>query len=175
MKTGRKLKTDEMEVALAEYFDSRANLIVPNVSWSFFLHELDLMVVTKSGYAYEVEVKITAADLKKDAEKKHGHIDRRIKKLYFAIPDYLLKYGECIPERAGILLVFEDEYETYYYNKRLNEKSIVKKCIAVVLCRKAKANSKYKFTDMERHYIARLGAMRIWGLKKRMIKGRCGT
>ena len=84
MKTGRKLKTDEMEVALAEYFDSRANLIVPNVYHSFFKHELDLLVLTKSGYAYEIEIKITAADLKKDVKKRHGHRDERIKKIYLA-------------------------------------------------------------------------------------------
>ena len=100
-----KLKTIEMEVALANYFNVRQNIIVPNVSWGLGIHECDLLIVRASGYLIEVEIKISKADLIKDSKKEHKHIDKRIKELYFALPDYLENCIEYIPERAGILLV----------------------------------------------------------------------
>ena len=68
----------EMECAVARYMDFRTNLVVPNVSWGFEVHECDLLIVTKTGYAYEVEIKRSKADLKKDIEKKHGHNSRGV-------------------------------------------------------------------------------------------------
>ncbi len=66
-----KITTPEMECALAAFFDSRANLIVPRVHWGMAdLHECDLLMVSKVGYVTEIEIKITRADLKKDAEKE---------------------------------------------------------------------------------------------------------
>jgi len=148
----------DIEIALAEYFNPRANLIVPNVSWGMFLHECDILVITKAGYAWEVEIKTNKYDLIKDKNKSHGHHSNKIKFLYFAIPDYLLQYQEHIPERAGIIVVKYDDRRMHHpiYCKRT---------------RMPQANSKYKFTTEERYNVARLGAMRIWNLK-RIIRDR---
>jgi hypothetical protein len=135
-----------MERAIASYFDWRANLIVPNVSWGLFLHECDLLILSGKGYATEVEIKISAGDLKKDLKKYHGHYDNRIKYLYFAIPPKLLKYIEYIPKRAGILIVTSS--------------------MRVFEVTKPEQNTNAKaFTDEERYKMARLGALRIWNLK----------
>ena len=100
------MKTKEIELAVAGYFGIRQHLIVPNVSWGFtgLYYEADLVVVTKAGYAKEIEIKASRQDLIKDKSKKHNHNCRKFKELYFAIPKKLLKDIEHIPEKAGILV-----------------------------------------------------------------------
>jgi hypothetical protein len=56
------LKTAEMEVELGRYFNYRQNIIVSNVSWGLGIHECDLLIITKSGYATEVEIKVSLSD-----------------------------------------------------------------------------------------------------------------
>ena len=164
------MKTIEIEYACARYFGWREHIIVPNISWGMGLHECDLLVMTKSGCAYEVEIKVSLSDLKKDLKKSHGHglkwpqyyadkfpdvqmneiFQDKIKYLYFAIPEALEKHVGFIPEKAGILLVGEGLF--------------------VRLLRKPQDKSKYRFTDVEIHNIARLGTMRIWTLKNQLRK-----
>lgn len=142
--------TLEVECAIAKHFNIRINLIIPNVSWGFFIHECDLLVVSKSGYLTEVEIKISLADLKKDIKKRHGHRDDRIKNLYFAIPSKMVKHIEYIPLHAGIL-------------------SITSKGKVFELT-KPKINTAAKPISIEdKLKLLRLGTMRIWGLKKKLI------
>lgn len=143
------ITTLEMEIALADYFGIRQNLIVPNVSWGMGIHECDLFVLTQAGYGREVEIKISKSDLIKDKNKNHGHFSSKIKFLDFAIPDYLQEYIDEIPDRAGIIIV--DSNKEWRRCKRI---------------RKPVLNSRYKYTDGERLQLAKLGTMRIWGLKK---------
>ena len=149
----------EMEIALAAYFNYRTNLIVPNVSWGMFLHECDLLIITKAGYAWEIEIKTSKYDLVRDKEKRHNHTSNKIKHLYFAIPDYLLVHQVHIPNFAGIVSVHR------YNNGLLTCKKI----------REAKIKSKYKFTIEERYQVARLGSMRIWKLKNKLLTERRGN
>lgn len=154
-----KITTIEIEARLAGHFNYRQNLIVPNISWGMDIHECDLLVVSKSGYATEVEIKISKADLKKDAYKKHNHEDRfnRIRRLYFAIPESLSNCIEFIPERAGIIVCSRG----VMYGENV---------ICCEVLREARINNTCKkFTDDERFNIARLGTMRIWGLKRKII------
>jgi hypothetical protein len=144
----KKLKTRDVELAVVKYFNPRVNLIVPNISWGMFCHECDLLLVTKHGYAYEIEIKVSRADLKKDLAKKHGHNSDKIKKLYFAMPDYIMNSIDFVPERAGVLSIDENF-----------------RCRIV---REAKVNSTYKFSEVEKFQVARLGTMRIWGLKEKI-------
>jgi hypothetical protein len=135
------------------YFNPRANLPIPNVSWGMFFHECDLLILTKSGYGYEVEIKTSRSDLIADKNKGHGHRSDKIKHLYFAIPYYLEKDIEHIPVRAGILIITDK-------NDRTKP--------AVICLRKPEVNCNYKFTEKERFQLARLGALRIYGLKKKI-------
>ena len=149
-----KITTPEMEIALSLYFNRRTNLIVPNISWGFFNHECDLIVLTPAGYAWEIEIKVSRQDLIADKKKRHNHNDHRIKYLYFAIPEYLEKDIEHIPERAGIIIV----YNTERYGHRCR---VIRPPTAIA--------NPYKFTDKDRYKIARLGALRIWTLKTNLI------
>jgi hypothetical protein len=64
----------DIEIAVAEHFNSRQNLIVPNVHWGWMLqYEADMVILRQSGYAVEVEIKVSAADIKRDLRKHHQH------------------------------------------------------------------------------------------------------
>jgi len=148
------MTTIEMEIALSEYLGIRQKLVIPNIHWGLALnHECDLFVLTNTGYAYEIEIKISKADLLRDKKKRHGHYSEKIKYLFFAIPDYLEDSIKEIPKEAGILMVDS-------------------KTLSVKTLRKPTNKSNYKFTLEERYKVARLGALRIWTLKKNLLKCR---
>ena len=160
-----------MEVALANWFDYRVNLIVPCVYWGYgcFYHECDLLIVSKAGYVTEVEIKISRGDLRADAKKSHRHDGgASIKYLYFAVPDYIIADGNVlkddvmamIPERAGIITVRAEDnvpgkYPYHPKCKRIREPTVNKAAT--------------KMSDRDRYKVARLGALRIWKLKSSII------
>lgn len=150
-----KVSTIEMEEAVARHFGIRQNIIVPNVSWGFYIHECDLLIIRKSGCLLEVEIKITKADLKKDLKKEHQHIDGRIKELWFAIPEYLEDSIEYIPKHAGIITVYDNEWTKSLCCHTLRDPIV--------------NNKAEKLYENEKFMIARLGTMRIWGLKRKII------
>jgi hypothetical protein len=152
--------TLDMELALIDYFSLRVNNIVPNVSWGMFSHEVDLCILSKAGYASEVEIKISKADLIKDASKHHKHDSKKIKYLWFAIPKHLEGEIHHIPDRAGVIIV---NYENILYRSERF------KFICRVL-RKPKMHVNYQWTDSERYNLLRLGNMRVWRLKQKLQK-----
>lgn len=155
------MNAKEVELAVVNYFNARQNLIVPNVSWGFMgLHyEADLVVLRKSGYAIEIEIKVSRADLIKDKEKKHTHDCKKFKELYFAIPKKLLKDIEHIPEKAGILVCEKIEYENkFYYRAKLE--------------RRAVSNGAERLELKDKYELARLGTLRIWNLKRKILEMR---
>lgn len=146
----RKLRCLDLEVAVAQRFNPRANLIVPNVSWGLFMHECDVLIVSRAGFATEIEIKVSKQDLIKDKEKSHGHKHSKISRLYFAIPSKLMPHIEHVPAHAGIIEVRHD--------------------LPAVIQRPAPLLNKYKFTPAEMFQVARLGTMRIWTLKKKLAE-----
>jgi len=157
------LKTIEIEVAIARWFNIRQNIIVPNISWGLSgLHECDLFVVKRSGVAVEIEIKISKADLLKDFEKKHNHVDiqHRITEFYYAFPVNIYeRVKHLIPENAGVIVC--ERYLNYNKTEKISV-SIIKKA--------TKIKGSRKLTVEEQFKVARLGTMRIWTLKERVIK-----
>ena len=99
------ISTIGIEIAVSKYFNFRSNLIVPNISWGFNIHECDLFVVRKSGMAIEIEIKIIKSDFLKDLQKWHQHKDNRIREFYYAMPESLYeKIKDLITEHAGIII-----------------------------------------------------------------------
>jgi len=147
------ISTEEIESKVAHFFGIRTHLIVPNVSWGLGIHECDLLICSKSGYCTEVEIKISKSDLIKDKEKTHGHKNEKIKYLYFAIPEKLETPDiiEHIPPDAGILVI--RQIKNRYHVKKIREAVKNKNCRAL--------------TEREQYEMARLGALRIWGLKNK--------
>ncbi len=144
----------EMELALASFFDYRRNLIVPNVGWGWFVHECDLVVVTKTGFAWEVEIKTSLSDLLRDKKKIHLHHSQRITCTYFAIPEDLMKHQHHIPEEAGIIECRKIE----------GDGGII--CIRRRMPKRMKSQ---KITIEEKEKLGHLAAMRIWRLKRKIM------
>jgi len=139
----------EIQVALARYYDYLQCLVVPNVELPY---EMDLVVLSKSGYASEIEIKISLPDLRKDAGKRHSHdfcCNRNlIKQLWFAIPESMdfAKALPFIPENAGIYVITDQGY--------------------VLTKRKPKINALAKQWDENGYMkLARLAMIKLWSLK----------
>ena len=149
------MTTLEMEVILMGWLKYASNTVVPNVSWGLGLHECDLLRVTPSGYATEVEIKVTKSDLLKDKEKDHGHYSPKIKALYFAVPEKLEDVAlEEIPKRAGLLVVRKNEVSVW---------------VDVVKKPKQNMNS-HKWSEKEINQLQRLGCLRISTLKNQLLR-----
>jgi hypothetical protein len=144
----------DIEITVAEYFDYRRNLIVPNVYWGMGLnHEADILLLSKAGYATEIEIKVSRADLVRDASKHHGHESDIIKAFWFAVPAPLSVFAlDFIPAEAGLLSVFERPRRGApgYRREAKMERAP-----------KLRQRSR-KFTESEREQLARLAAMRYW-------------
>lgn len=136
----------DIEIAVADYFNPRQNLIVPNVFWGLgFKHELDVAVMTPSRYLTEIEIKTTASDLRRDSKKIHGHASQRIRRHFFAVPESLQELArELAPPEWGIL-----SYSGYVLNQIKTAKSVAARPL----------------DDDEVRKLYELAAMRIWTLK----------
>lgn len=159
------MKTIEIEIAIMQYFDTRQNLIVPNISWGIAnLHECDILSLSKAGYATEVEIKVSKSDLLKDKEKEHNHRHNHIAQLFFAVPKNLEDIAlNVIPERAGLFVV-----EKYRY-RVLGFDDVYKFDTKIIMARQCERNKNaVKWSEQERYQLARLGTMRILGLKKKI-------
>ena len=169
------MTTQDIEVSLMFNLDYTQNYIVYNVTNINCLvrFEADILMVTKSGYASVFEIKITKADLKNDLNKKHikdiGEIVKtfggcydafdyyyeKIKHFSYAVPDHLLQATiNQVPEFCGI----------YYFIERENGIPKMK------LYRRPKIIKNYKWSDKEIFDLLRLGTMRIYNLKRKLIK-----
>jgi hypothetical protein len=145
----------DIEVAVASHFNYRRNLIVPNVSWGLAClgHEADVLVLSAAGYASEIEIKVSKADLLRDSDKRHQHESGIVKAFWFAVPSRLGDWALAhIPESAGLLVVSERWRRggpgAVYEAKRKRAPSL-------------RPDSR-RFTDAEREQLARLAAMRYW-------------
>jgi len=154
--------TEDIELSCKARFPVRQYLIIPNVFWGFFINrEADLLIISKSGYVTEIEIKISFADFKKDFTKKCVSSDiyendSRIKSKIYAMPESVYdqnkeKIMNLLPAYAGLWLNGE------YGIRRIIKKPVNKK------------NAR-KLTDKEIMGLMRLGCMRIWNLKHTLHK-----
>ena len=104
------MTANEVEIEVAKHFGWRQNVIVPNVYWGLGLnYEADMVILRPSGWAIEIEIKVTRADIKADLKKhKHNFTNEQSKfrQFYFAVPK-IIADDPRIPERAGILAIHE--------------------------------------------------------------------
>lgn len=141
----------DIEIAVARHFGWRNNIIVPNVSWGLLDYEADMVIVRPSGWAIEVEIKVSRNDIKADLEKWHNHGAKCFQRFYFAVPDEL-KDDPNIPAHAGIISVGD-----YEGRKRLSCE------IHRVAPLRRDA---HKLDESKIRKLLELGTMRIWSLKE---------
>lgn len=142
------LDENKVLIYLANYFDSRQNIIVPNVSWGLGLnYEADMIIIKpNSGKMIEIEVKLTKSNLINDKRKKKWLWKERIrvKYFYYCIPKSLLEFAlNFVFDFAGIVTF--DEYGRMWTEKKPK-----------IL------NKDYKLSSSEITHFAHLGTMRIW-------------
>ena len=171
------MTTLDIEIAIIKASHIRQNLVVPNVSWGMVnengvLHECDIIVLTPSGYATEIEIKISKSDLLKDAKKRHNHKHIFIRRLYFAVPESLKEIAlKAIPERAGLYVVSEIEATNYKWLKGGGNVAIPYTYRRVTTVKEATVNKDaIKWDEHHQFQLARLGTMRILGLKQKIQK-----
>lgn len=165
-------------------FYIRRNIVVPNVDWGFLNHEADLLVLSKSGYLTEIEIKRTWADFKADFEKKHDHYDKKLSHFYYAVP-------ESIGEKVFNWL-YEGSYENRRYNSlRYGQSHVIKptannphECGLILYANpdayhnrgcfginvQAKRMGNYKISKDEELKLLRLLGMRVWRLKDKIAR-----
>ncbi len=163
------LTARDIEIAVARHFNYRLNIIVPNVSWGLLPwgHEADMIIIRPSGYAEEIEIKISGSDIKADTKKRHREIRAKglllppafdiLRRLWFAVPEKLKDHPD-IPAYAGILAYQADE-DAYVH---------------IVTARAASINKNARRLTPDEHAKAlHLGCMRIWSLKEALsnVKG----
>ncbi len=148
-----KITALDVEVAAVWHFGWRQNLIVPNVSWGLFHdnHEADLVVLRNSGYADEVEIKVSRSDILADLKKRHGRGHVRsvlMRRLWFAVPEELAD-DPNIPAFAGILAVRKGSR------------------YARVVRHAEENRNAQRLSERQRLTLLRLGCMRVWSLKEK--------
>lgn len=149
------MRTADVELALAHHFDYRRNIIIPNVFWGMGLfYEADVVVLMASDYAYEIEIKISAADLVRDAKKRHRHDSNLFRETWFAVPEKLASHP-AIPENAGILAIKGEKGSKPYV-------STVRRGAINKAAKKWEPEQKLKLMS--------LGILRIWTLKEKLEK-----
>lgn len=176
------LTAQDIEIEVANHFGFRRNLIVPNVWWGWGLHhEADLIVLHPSGWADEVEIKVTRADVIRDQFKTKyrfnpspcsGHWEDRIKRVWFALPEALAQ-EPSIPKEAGILAITEKWYcDNHGRTCECDPKAYgARRDRRLITVRGAKTNPCARLiTDSERTKLAELAAMRIWDLKSALAR-----
>jgi hypothetical protein len=148
------MELKEIEKCIADHFGTRENLIVCRVSWGLLNHEADVIVMSKSGYCTEIEIKRSWADFLADFKKDHRHEDERIKEFYYCVSeemqdrvvDYLhhnqVDAGLFVySQKAGLIRLFGD---SRCWKRGINN-----------------APSRKLFLE-EQYQLARLGALKYW-------------
>lgn len=164
-----KTTTLDIELAIMDYFNFRQDLMVPNVSNQMELvpFEVDMLVLRKSDLAYGFEIKTSKSDLRADFKKpQHTTIEKtgvgrwfgKFKYFYYAVPEDLKQLAlELIPSFCGLMVFDKKEFPDHsiFYIERHG--------IGLF---------NYYWSLKERCALARLGAMRIKGLKETIAGNR---
>lgn len=152
-------KTGEIEWLIATWFNFRKNIIVPNVSFGLFpRHEADMLILNRSGYLTEVEIKRSWSDFLNDFKKTTTHDEGKVSLKYFAVPisikDKVLGHLENVdPGKIWGVLCYNEDLKFEYIREPSNYYI---------------RDPKNKLTVEEQLKLARLGAMRVWNLKKKL-------
>jgi len=82
------LTVEQIQVALRNsgIWNKRQDVFVPNVSYGLLGYEADLIIMSKTGYLTEIEIKRSWVDFMADFKKDHKHNDSKICYFYYCLP-----------------------------------------------------------------------------------------
>ena len=154
----------EIECAIIKHdlFNIRKNIVVCNVSWGLLPHEADMVIMSKSGYLTEIEIKRSLSDLKADFKKKHDHSCELIKYFYYAVPECFVEDCRNLialhKRKVSGIIGYSENGDICFFNSYHDFPNAKHFCLG----------GRKLFIE-EQFQLARLGAMRVWGLKKKLI------
>lgn len=140
MDTKRTLYEIEVALSKTDKFNYIKNIVAFNVNGLgqtlLIQHECDMLVLSKSGYLIEIEIKRSWEDFKADFKKKHTHDNMGIiKNFYYCIPLSILdkvqeffknkaiKFSEIITYDEDLNIEFRPikgkEYVPYFNYRKL--------------------------------------------------------
>lgn len=175
------MTASDIEQALVKHYGRTQHLIVPNLSWGLLEYECDLFVVRKSGYCFEIEIKVSSADIAADLQKQKwinrggiesemfgrvGNNDYILREFWMAVPEEL-EDDINMPKFAGILSIKKIVYnkEEHYYTLPFSPTYRVK------VKRKPKIWTRArKIQEVEKHKLNYLLGLRYWNLKEKLYK-----
>lgn len=154
-----KLTLEQIHLALRNsgLWNKRFDIMVPNLSWGLLPYEADFVIVSKSGYMTEIEIKRSWEDFKADFKKDHKHDDERV--FYFAY---------CVPESIS------DRVIAYLKEKKQDERNFILPAVLTYsedmrigvtelkIFDNHNAQKRRKLFLEEMLTIARLGQLRYW-------------
>ena len=82
-----KLTIQEIEeMIISNEVSLRNEIAIPNLSWGMLPYEADLVVINKTGYMREYEIKRSLQDLKADFKKKCYHDAEQVYQFFYVLP-----------------------------------------------------------------------------------------
>ncbi|MGL5732290.1 MAG: hypothetical protein ACRCX5_14370 [Bacteroidales bacterium] len=174
---------EEIELAIMNYkeFNYRQNMMVFRVSdfSNIVNHECDCLIMSKSGYLTEIEIKRSYSDFMADFRKKHTHNDPIIKSFYYMIHEsfYDKAYHKLIELKhipTGIYTYNDDCNITLVKtgHEMLNSieyKGLIWDAHHEGIAIHGNSSARPLFLE-ERLQLARIGAMRYKNMTEKIIK-----
>lgn len=165
MNTKRTLYEIEVGLAKLDEFNYIKNIVAYNVyglGASLNIgHECDMLVLNKSGYLSEIEIKRSWEDFKNDFKKKHSYesYGNIIKYFYYCIPetiyDKVIEYISDKKRTYNMIITYDEELNFKFHTINVGE---------------FEPNLKYRKLFLEEQLqVARFGAMRAVKLKEKII------
>ena len=148
------LTVKDIQARLAEHWGIRNHIIVPNVSWGLLDYEADLLIMNKTGYVTEIEIKRSWSDFLADFKKDdNAHKSELVYQFWYCVPDEL--YSKCIEKLKEV------------YPNSLDRPNVISYSESGMLNFHGKSASycrgKHRKLFLEEQLkLARLGTMRYW-------------
>jgi len=137
------MKTKDIQKLIGKYCILKGHSpVAENIKYLDFGWEGDLISMTKSGYLWEYEVKVSMNDFYADAKKIDKHYAYKLGReknspnyFSYVCPDKLIPVNK-IPEYAGLFYMIENEIKEIKSPKLLHKlkhdkMSIMEKCLRV--------------------------------------------
>lgn len=163
---------EELIINDSNFFSIRTDIAIPNLSWALLPYEADLIILNKTGYITEFEIKRSFEDLKNDFKKRFFHSSELISRFYYVLP-------KTIKDKVFILFdsYLEDEKYVSLFGKSTD---IFKRYPAVIfydddgkLEKDGGSSSLYgkhrKLFLEEKVTLMRLLSIRYWSLRKKNV------
>ena len=161
--------------------ERQSNKVFPTVF--FDKYEADLLEITKAGYSYEYEIKVSKSDFKNDSKKTSGYLctketnfekipqykidtlknGERVNYFYYLVPKNLIKLDE-VPEYAGLIYI-EFRECSYFSHEKGNYTKLKMFCQTVKVAPKL---SKEKFSEKKLLKCLESTYYRFHGLRKKL-------